>query len=90
MKSPDEDYFAVTPQNRSPANDFRSEDCNELLAKELAELNEEGNNKSKNLVSQSSIEIVIRDDDEKEEDTDQKEDCCDIKGESEVKIIYQK
>lgn len=38
LKSPDEDHFAVTPGNSSPSNVFRSEDCNELLAKELAGL----------------------------------------------------
>lgn len=38
LKSPNEDYFAVTPLNSSPANVFRSDDCNELLAKELAGL----------------------------------------------------
>lgn len=38
LKSPDEDHFAVTPLNSSPANVFRSDDCNELLAKELAGL----------------------------------------------------
>lgn len=40
LKSPNEDHFAVTPLNSSPANVFRSEDCNELLAKELAGLEE--------------------------------------------------
>lgn len=40
LKSPNEDYFAMTPSNSSPANVFRSEDCNELLAKELAGLEE--------------------------------------------------
>lgn len=38
LKSPDENYFAVTPLNSSPSNVFRSDDCNELLAKELAKL----------------------------------------------------
>lgn len=38
LKSPNEDYFAVTPTNSSPANVYRSDDCNELLAKELAGL----------------------------------------------------
>lgn len=38
LKTPNEDYFAVTPLNSSPANVFRSDDCNELLAKELAGL----------------------------------------------------
>lgn len=40
LKSPVENYFAVTPVNASPSNVFRSDDCNELLAKELAGLDE--------------------------------------------------
>lgn len=40
LKSPDEDYFAITPVNASPSNVFRSDDCNELLAKELAGLDD--------------------------------------------------
>lgn len=43
LKSPDENYFAVTPTNPSPpppSNVYRSDDCNELLAKELASLDE--------------------------------------------------
>lgn len=64
LKSPDENHFANTPQNRSPANVYRSEDCNEILAKELAKLDEDtGGDQSPddrfNLVSQSSIEIHI-------------------------------
>lgn len=51
--SPNEDHFAVTPQNASPANEYRSADCNELLKTELDTLNERG------LVSQASIEIPI-------------------------------
>lgn len=62
LKSPDENHFAITPENRSPSNVFRSEDCNELLAKELAELDEtirddQSPNDRFHLVSQSSIEI---------------------------------
>lgn len=61
LKSPDENHFAITPENRSPSNVFRSEDCNELLAKELAKLDETTMDESPddrfNLVSQSSIEI---------------------------------
>lgn len=62
LKSPDENHFAITPENQSPSNVFRSEDCNELLAKELAELDEtsrddESPNDRFHLVSQSSIEI---------------------------------
>ena len=46
LKSPDENHFANTPPsvNASPTNVFRSDDCNELLAKELAKL--DGNNSS--------------------------------------------
>lgn len=41
LKSPDENHFAVTPPtNSSPSNVYRSDDCNELLAKELAKLEE--------------------------------------------------
>lgn len=66
LQSPDENYFANTPQNRSPANVYRSDDCNELLAKELAKLNEtddgdQSPDEKYNLVSQSSIEIDICD-----------------------------
>ncbi|KAJ6641278.1 Protein FAM91A1 [Pseudolycoriella hygida] len=61
LKSPNEDYFAITPSNSSPANVFRSADCNELLAKELAgledNLSDQDEEKSKGLYSQSSIEI---------------------------------
>lgn len=63
LKSPDENHFAITPENRSPSNVFRSEDCNELLAKELAKLDEtmmeddQSPGGRLNLVSQSSIEI---------------------------------
>ncbi|XP_055387509.1 protein FAM91A1 [Condylostylus longicornis] len=63
LKTPDEDYFAVTPKNNSPSNVYRSDDCNELLAKELAELNEVENNcesRTKELVSQSSVEIPLK------------------------------
>lgn len=66
LKSPNENHFAVTPQNRSPANVYRSDDCNELLAKELARLGDDTSgdqspNDKFNLVSQSSIEIDICD-----------------------------
>lgn len=46
LNSPDENYFANTPPtkssptNTSPANVYRSDDCNELLAKELAKLDD--------------------------------------------------
>jgi hypothetical protein len=58
LKSPDENYFAVSPVNKSPSNDYRSADCNELLAEELNELDDTSNaRRYSNLVSQSSIEI---------------------------------
>lgn len=62
LKSPDEDYFAVTPlTSNSPSNIFRSIDCNEILANELAQLDDVGTmeRSMKQLVSQSSIEISI-------------------------------
>lgn len=71
FQSPDENHFANTPQNQSPSNVYRSDDCNELLAKELEQLNEiEKNDRSPDserchLVSQSSIEIEICDSDQK-------------------------
>lgn len=68
LKSPDENHFAITPQNQSPANVYRSDDCNELLAKELEQLNEPrtgdrspDDSERCHLVSQSSIEIEICD-----------------------------
>lgn len=83
LKSPDENYYALTPQNCSPANVFRSDDCNELLAKELADLDYADADKEddrRNLVSQSSIEIEICAEDEKKIDDGSKVDGgCDIK-----------
>lgn len=73
MKSPNENHFANSPKNQSPANVYRSDDCNEILAKELEQLNEvERSDRSPdsergNLVSQSSIEIEICDHDNKDE-----------------------
>lgn len=74
LTSPDENHFAVTPQNSSPANVYRSDDCNEILAKELEQLSEiEKGDRSPdtsehcNLVSQSSIEIEICDNDQKDD-----------------------
>lgn len=73
LKSPDENHFANTPQNLSPANVYRSDDCNEILAKELEQLNEVDRNdhspdsERAHLVSQSSIEIEICDTDKKDE-----------------------
>lgn len=76
----------MTPQNRSPANDFRSDDCNELLARELADLDEakqeELEDAKCNLVSQASIEIDICDDVQKE--SNGAPSCCDIKEEADV------
>lgn len=61
LKSPDENYFAVSPQNGSPSNVYTSADCNELLASELAKCDADSAVKhAKNeLVSQSSVEIPI-------------------------------
>lgn len=62
LKSPDENYFAITPPidslSPSPSNVFRSEDCNEILESELAILNEEAK-RTGQLVSQGSIEVPI-------------------------------
>ena len=61
LKTLDENYYANTPKNQSPANVYRSDDCNELLAKELAglDVDEASTDDRYNLVSQSSIEIEI-------------------------------
>lgn len=61
LKSPDENHFGIMEQNPSPANVYRSEDCNEILEKELEQLNESDKMDRFNLVSQSSIEIEICD-----------------------------
>lgn len=90
LKSPDENYFAASPKNTSPANVFRSADCNELLQDELEKLSlsdkelQEGEVKiPRNMVSQSSIEIeLVDDDDEKKEDV--KEEYL-----GEVRILYK-
>lgn len=76
LKSPDEEHFAVTPKSTSPSNVFRSEDCNELLETELAELAQcEGRyGGGKELVSQNSIEIAIVDGPEGEESGGKAED----------------
>lgn len=65
LKSPDENYFSASPQNASPSNVFRSTDCNELLQQELENMSiEEKETKiPRNMVSQSSIEIELVDDD---------------------------
>lgn len=66
LDKPNENHFAITPQNQSPANVYRSDDCNELLAKELEQLNRDDltpDSEQCHLVSQSSIEIDIGDHD---------------------------
>uniref|UniRef100_A0A1L8DBA4 Protein FAM91A1 n=1 Tax=Nyssomyia neivai TaxID=330878 RepID=A0A1L8DBA4_9DIPT len=65
LKSPVEEHFAVTPKSSSPSNVFRSDDCNELLETELAELAQCEGRYGKELVSQNSIEIAIEDTAEK-------------------------
>lgn len=72
--SPNENHFATPPQNQSPANEYRSDDCNEILAKELEQLNEvkmddrsPDDSERATLVSQSSIEIEICDIDKRDE-----------------------
>lgn len=79
LKSPDENYFAATPKNSSPSNVFRSADCNEVLQLELEKLDMSDQKMAddekmipRNMVSQSSIEIELVDDDaEKEEENKQ-------------------
>lgn len=68
LKSPDENYFAASPQNSSPSNVYRSADCNELLQNELEklELSDKEIKIPKNMVSQSSIEIEMVDEDKEE------------------------
>lgn len=64
LKTPNENHFSMTPQNQSPANVYRSDDCNEILAKELEQLNKDDHSPDSErytLVSQSSIEIEICD-----------------------------
>lgn len=77
LKSPDENYFAVSPQNTSPSNVFRSSDCNELLQHELEKLDENDKKADesvtipRNMVSQSSIEIELVDDDKSEKEEEE-------------------
>uniref|UniRef100_A0A034W7H7 Protein FAM91A1 n=1 Tax=Bactrocera dorsalis TaxID=27457 RepID=A0A034W7H7_BACDO len=61
LKSPDENYFAISPQNGSPSNVYTSVDCNELLASELAKCDADSaaTHTKNELVSQSSVEIPI-------------------------------
>lgn len=77
LKSPDENYFSVTPIiTSSPSIEFKSADCNDLLQNELKKLDERDASKfldddekkiPKNMVSQSSIEIELVDDSFEEE-----------------------
>lgn len=71
LNEPNENHFAATPQNHSPANVYRSDDCNELLASELEQLNQDDRSPDSDrgtLVSQSSIEIDIGDAHDKADD----------------------
>lgn len=52
LKSPDENYFARTPEH-GPANEYTSADCSEVLASELAKCTRG------ELISQSSVELPI-------------------------------
>lgn len=71
LKSPDENYFAASPQNTSPSNVFRSNDCNELLQHELEKLDLSDKKTvviPRTMVSQSSVEIeLIEDETQREE-----------------------
>lgn len=67
LKSPEENHFASSPQNSSPSNVYRSSDCNEVLKNELETL-DLAEKIPKNLVSQSSIEIEMSQDDSKKEE----------------------
>jgi hypothetical protein len=77
LKSPDENYFAASPKNTSPSNVFRSSDCNELLQHELEKLDESDKKADesvtipRNMVSQSSIEIELIDDDKSEKEEEE-------------------
>lgn len=60
LKSPEENHFAASPQNSSPSNVYRSSDCNAVLQSELKSLDGEDEMRiPKNLVSQSSVEIEL-------------------------------
>ena len=71
LKSPDENYFAQSPQNKSPSNVFRSSDCNELLQHELENLDNKSEVVPRHMVSQSSIEIELVDSDMKEKEEEE-------------------
>ncbi|ALC43710.1 CG7600 [Drosophila busckii] len=55
LKSPDENYFATTPEH-GPANEYTSADCTQLLASELAKC---PNSSRGELISQSSVELPM-------------------------------
>lgn len=56
MKTLNEEHYFEPTENQSPSNEFRSEDCNEILTKELDDLVDNPYDKFQ-LVSQSSVEI---------------------------------
>ncbi|XP_068148618.1 protein FAM91A1 [Drosophila tropicalis] len=69
LKSPDENHFATTPDH-GPANEYTSDDCNQVLASELAKCS----GRTGDLVSQNSVEIplarsLIEHDGDEEEET---------------------
>lgn len=68
LKSPEENHFASSPQNSSPSNIYRSSDCNEVLKHELETLDQGDMKIPRNMVSQSSIEIEMAQDDNKEKE----------------------
>lgn len=55
MNAVKEEPASGTPRDQSPSNEFRSADCNEILANELADLDDKS--EGYQLVSQSSVEI---------------------------------
>lgn len=58
LVTPLDDFVTITPLNiKSPANDFRSDDCNELIMREL-DLLESKENAKRELVSQSSVDVL--------------------------------
>lgn len=56
---PSEEKKSSSPSGGSPANEYRSEDCNELLQSELDNLAANSQEKRSELISQASIEIPI-------------------------------
>lgn len=61
LKSPDENYFARTPEH-GPANEYTSADCSQVLASEVAKCTRG------DLISQSSVELPIEENSEPETD----------------------